>query len=126
MLGLTIRYRLYLDNKELGSNITSLALHSHFLLATTLVHRLVSKPLSELTTTTTTWASVSTRRLVCVVPRHSKTVLQMPSVNLEVIQPRSLDIIMVADLLEERKYHDAFLLARRQDASQLVSRSQHG
>ena len=50
VLGLTIRYRLYLDNKELGSNITSLALHSNFLLATTLVHRLVSQPLSELTT----------------------------------------------------------------------------
>jgi len=120
VLGLTTRYRLYLDNKELASNITSLALHSHFLLATTLDHRLVSMPLSELTTTNTTWASASTRRvergsrLVCAVPRHSKTVLQMPRGNLEVIQPRSLAIIMVADLLEERKYHDAFLLARRQ------------
>jgi len=120
VLGLTKRYRLYLDNQELASNITSLAMHSHFLLATTLDHRLVSLPLSELSRKQAAWATASNRRvergsrLVCAVARDSRTVLQMPRGNLEVIQPRSLSIIMVADLLDERRYHDAFLLARRQ------------
>ena len=48
------------------------------------------------------------------VARHSKTVLQMPRGNLEVIQPRSLAILLVTDLLENRKYLEAFLLARTQ------------
>jgi len=120
VLGLTKRFRLYLDNQELASNITSVAMHSHFLLATTLDHRLVSLPLTELSRKNAAWATASNRRvergsrLVCAVARDSRTVLQMPRGNLEVIQPRSLSIIMVADLLDERRYHDAFLLARRQ------------
>jgi elongator complex protein 1 len=88
VLGLTTRYCLYFDNKELASNNTSLALHFNFLMATILDHRLVFLPLSELTTTITTWARNRRvergSRLVCVVPRHSKTVLQMPRGNLEV------------------------------------------
>jgi len=120
VLGLTKRYRLYLNNQELASNITSMALHTHFLLATTLDHRLVSMPLAELESKQCAWSSASSRRvergsrLVCAVSKDSRTVLQMPRGNLEVIQPRSLSIIMVADLLDERRYHDAFLLARRQ------------
>ena len=38
-------------------------------------------------------------RLVCSVAGHSKTVLQMPRGNLEVIQPRPLALQLIADLL---------------------------
>ena len=53
-------------------------------------------------------------RLVCSVAKHSRTVLQMPRWNLEVIQPRSLAIILVAELLDDKRYLEAFLLARTQ------------
>merc|ERR1719481_1021745 len=83
-------------------------------------HRLVSLPISSLEQETGVWDSTGSRRvergsrLVVAVPRHSRTVLQMPRGNLEVVQPRSLSILMVADLLDASKYEDAFLLARRQ------------
>jgi len=119
-LGLTNRFRLYLNREELANNVTSVTLHSHFLLATTLDHRLVSLPLEKLASNKVEWSSASNRRvergsrLVCAVSKHSKTVLQMPRGNLEVIHPRSLSIKLVVDLLESRKYLDAFILARRQ------------
>jgi hypothetical protein len=37
------RFRLYLKERELATNITSICLHSDFLLATTLDHRLDQK-----------------------------------------------------------------------------------
>ena len=82
VLGLTTRYCLYFDNKELASNITSLALHFNFLMATILDHRLVFLPLSELTTTITTWASNRRvergSRLVCVVPGIARLSCRCP------------------------------------------------
>merc|ERR1712004_430227 len=38
----------------------------------------------------------------------------MPRGNLEVVQPRAQAILMLADLLDQAKYAEAFLLARRQ------------
>ena len=119
VLGLTESYRLYLDNREIHSSLTSIFLHSDFLLATSLEHRLLTLPLSALQGKIS-WDSAASRRvergcrLVCSVARHSKTVLQMPRGNLEVIQPRSLAILLVTDLLDNRKYLEAFLLARTQ------------
>ena len=118
VLGLSSRHRLMLGAKELASNVTSVALHSHFLLATTMEHRLLTRPLASLDSGT--WESAGSRRvergsrLVVAVPSHSKTVLQMPRGNLEVVQPRALAILMLADLLDHAKYAEAFLLARRQ------------
>ena len=119
VLGLTDRYRLYLDNTEIHSSLISIFLHSDFLLATSLEHRLLTLPLSALQGKIC-WDNAASRRvergsrLVCSVARHSKTVLQMPRGNLEVIQPRSLAILLVTDLLDNRKYLEAFLLARTQ------------
>ena len=118
VLGLSGRHRLMLGSKELASNVTSVVLHSHFLLATTMEHRLLTRPLASLESGT--WESAGSRRvergsrLVVAVPSHSRTVLQMPRGNLEVVQPRALAILMLADLLDQAKYADAFLLARRQ------------
>jgi hypothetical protein len=41
--GIVFRFRLYLKERELATNITSICLHSDFLLATTLDHRLDQK-----------------------------------------------------------------------------------
>ena len=35
------RFKLYLDEREIAGNVTSIFLHSHFLLATTVDHRRV-------------------------------------------------------------------------------------
>ena len=43
-----------------------------------------------------------------------RTVLQMPRGNLESIQPRSLTVLLVQNLLNSSRFQDAFLLARRQ------------
>ena len=118
ILGLSSRHRLMLGSKELASNVTSVALHSHFLLATTMDHRLLTRPLASLDSGT--WETAGSRRvergsrLVVAVPSHSRTILQMPRGNLEVVQPRALAILMLADLLDQAKYAEAFLLARRQ------------
>ena len=118
VLGLSSRHRLMLGSKELASNVTSVALHSHFLLATSMEHRLLTRPLDSLDSGT--WESAGSRRvergsrLIVAVPSHSRTVLQMPRGNLEVVQPRALAILMLADLLDQAKYAEAFLLARRQ------------
>ena len=48
ILGLTDRFQLYLDNKQLGTNVTSIQLHSSFLLMTTLDHQLVTLQLDQL------------------------------------------------------------------------------
>ena len=116
-LGLTGRYRLFLDSSEIHSGVTSIFLHSDFLLATTLDHRLITLPLHDLQPKVSWEAAASRRvergsRLVCSVAKHSRTVLQMPRGNLEVIQPRSLSILLVAGLLDKGQYLDAFLLAR--------------
>jgi hypothetical protein len=41
--GIVFRFRLYLKERELATNITSICLHSDFLLATTLDHRFDQK-----------------------------------------------------------------------------------
>ena len=85
LIGLTERFKLYLDTRELATNVTSLCLHSSFLLVTTLDHQLLTLQLSQLSSCqTAATASTGQRRvergsrLVVSVPHGSKTVLQMP------------------------------------------------
>jgi len=120
VLGLNDRFKLYLNEREIAGNITSMFLHSHFLLATTMDHRLIALPIGELSGSTLRWEEAGSRRvergsrLVNAVPFHSKTILQMPRGNLETIQPRSLTILLLQNLLNQCRFKDAFLLARRQ------------
>ena len=77
-------------------------------------------PLDQLGRGAAAIAAASTRRvergsrLVAVAARGSKTVLQMPRGNVEVIHPRSLTILLLAELLDTCSYKEAFLLARTQ------------
>ena len=106
ILGLTDRFQLYLDNKQLGTNVTSIQLHSCFLLMTTLDHQLLTLPLDKLDSAATAAKRRVERgsRLVVSVHHDSKTVLQMPRGNIEVIHPRSLSIVLLSDLLNNSKY----------------------
>ena len=119
-LGLSSGGRLLLGDREIARGVTSVALHSAFLLATTTEHRLVALPRTSLPTSSPAWDTAGTRRvergsrLVVVVPRHSRTVLQMPRGNLEVVQPRSLSLLTLGELLASGNWAEAFLLARRQ------------
>ena len=44
------------------------------------------------------------------VPHDSKTVLQMPRGNIEVIHPRSLSIVLLADHLDSGNFKEAFMV----------------
>ena len=121
IIGLSDRFKLYLDTRELASNVTSLSLHTNFLLVTTLDHQLLTLQLSQLPRSeTAAVASTGQRRvergcrLVVSVPHDSKTVLQMPRGNIEVIHPRSLSIVLLADHLDSGNFKEAFMLARTQ------------
>lgn len=119
VVGVTTRHKLVLGDKEVGSGVTSMVVSPPHLVATTTDHRLLTRYLATLGGPGA-WAEGGSRRvergsrLVAVVPRHCRTVLQMPRGNLEVVQPRALAISMLAALLDARHYSQAYLLARRQ------------
>ena len=120
IIGLSPRFRLYLDNRELASTVTSVSLHSSFLLLTTLDHHLLTIALDQLSQESVMSAAAGRRRvergsrLVTSVPHHSKTVLQMPRGNIETIHPRALSIVLLTEFLDTDKYRQAFMLARTQ------------
>ena len=121
VIGLTERFKLYLDNRELATNVTSASLNSSYLLVTTLDHYLLTIHLDQLTNAADFGSAASGKRrvergsrLVCSVPTESKTVLQMPRGNIEVVHPRALTIVLLTDLLDKRQFKDAFMLARTQ------------
>ena len=114
--------RLYVNGKEVASGITSYYIHSDFLMVTTVKHTLKCLPIQHLTKylSESMWSSESVRalergsKLVLAVPNDTKTVLQMPRGNLEVIHPRPLALHILKKLLDECKYKDAMTILRKQ------------
>ena len=53
-------------------------------------------------------------KLVLAVPGDTKTVLQMPRGNLEVIHPRALALHILKTLLNQCKYKEAMTILRKQ------------
>jgi elongator complex protein 1 len=112
VLALSARHRLYRNGVEIAGNITSVNVHSDFILATTLKHTLKCLPLANLGAATkeAAWFSESSRalergsKLVVTVPRDSQIVLQMPRGNLELIHPRALALNIVKGNLDALKY----------------------
>lgn len=111
-LSLKQKQWLQLDDKQIATEVTSMFLTEKYLLFTTL-DRLKFVRLSD-------GHIVNERRmergarLVTVVPHDSRTVLQMPRGNLEVIQPRVLSLCIIGELLDISKYNEAFDLLRKQ------------
>lgn len=128
LVGLTSAFKLYVGDTLLSSEATSFALHSDFLLFTTLTHRLRSASLHK--TPHENLAILAPKQnvkfddsvreveqgsiLVAVVPNSTRVVLQMPRGNLEAIEPRSLVLHTVRTFLDRCAYKDAFEIMRKQ------------
>ncbi|XP_014675329.1 PREDICTED: elongator complex protein 1-like, partial [Priapulus caudatus] len=125
VLALTDRWRLYADDAELASNVTSFALHADFLLATTHTHACHCLPLATalgdvpaLLAAATTGEESQRRvergsRVVAVVADSTKVVLQMPRGNLETIHPRALVLATVRRHLDRLEFEPALLLMKK-------------
>ena len=103
---------LYLNGKSIATLVTSIFATEKYLMFTTL-DQLKFVRLSDATV-------VNERRMerggriVVVVPKDSKCVLQMPRGNLEMIQPRVLSLCIIADHLNSSEYKQAFDILRKQ------------
>nr|XP_022331417.1 putative elongator complex protein 1 [Crassostrea virginica]XP_022331418.1 putative elongator complex protein 1 [Crassostrea virginica] len=126
VLGLTSRYRFYVNNTEVASNCTSFTIHKEYLLLTTLTHtvRCICRKtkvevLPSLSDGKAHPFDESIRRvergsrIVTVVPDDTKLVLQMPRGNLETIHPRALVLSAVRKSLDELRFLDAMTAMRR-------------
>uniref|UniRef100_A0A0C9R4C0 Elongator complex protein 1 n=2 Tax=Fopius arisanus TaxID=64838 RepID=A0A0C9R4C0_9HYME len=129
------RNRLFLDGAEVANNITSICIHSEFLLLTTLQHALVTVKMDELgfskfstsTLSIKSWGTdfdentgLSIRRmerggsLVNALRKDDKAILQMPRGNLETIQPRSMSLHIIKTHLVSLNYFTVFDIMRKQ------------
>ncbi|KAJ1530829.1 hypothetical protein ONE63_005675 [Megalurothrips usitatus] len=127
VLGLSSHNRLYADTDIIMSNVTSVEMHSQFLLLTNSQQQLFCCPLKKaslLSLSKTTGENESFgvverkvergARLVVVVPDGNRVILQMPRGNLECVEPRALSLSQMATLMNSQSYYEAFDLARKQ------------
>lgn len=134
VFGLTNRNRFYINDVKIANNINSYFIHSDFLLLTTLQHQLLSCPLKhsylkKLQNGARFEKSILTEQnencfmnrkiergayLVTVVSCDTRTILQLPRGNLEIIQPRALSLKILEKYLNNKNYHSAFDLMRKQ------------
>lgn len=126
VLGLTDRFRFYVNGIEVASNCTSFAIHDEFLLLTTLSHTVRCihrhtrvKDLSSLSDGKAHPFDESIRRvergsrIVAVVAEDTKLVLQMPRGNLETVHPRALVLAAVRRLLDKCDFGPAFTIMKK-------------
>lgn len=118
-VGLSEAHRLYVEDLEVASDVTSFELHSDYLLATTMKHQLRCVPINDILDKRNVWKSESTRslergsKLILAVAKDSKTILQMPRGNLEVVHPRPLVIHSVKNHLDNCQYGMSLEILRR-------------
>lgn len=103
---------LFCNDRKIASDVTSMFMTERYLAFTTLDQlkfvRLADREI------------VSDRRierggkLVIVIPKGSRTILQMPRGNLEAIQPRVLSLCIIGELLDASEYKKAFDILRKQ------------
>ncbi|XP_071794308.1 elongator complex protein 1-like isoform X2 [Asterias amurensis] len=123
VLGLTERYRFYINESEFMSNCTSFAVHDEYLLMTTHSHtcRCISLRTNPKDLSITDSKSIDETirrvergsRIVVAVPSDTKLILQMPRGNLETIHPRPLVLSAIKKLLDTLRYREAFLIMKR-------------
>ncbi|XP_052742615.1 putative elongator complex protein 1 isoform X2 [Bicyclus anynana] len=125
-LGLSHKGCLYMNDKIVLNNVSSISVHTSFLLLTTLKHILLCIELTksglnciekyEKVDNSDVYKRKIERgaKLVVTVPNGTRTVLQMPRGNLETIEPRPLSLKIIGEYLNHCKYHDAFDLMRKQ------------
>ncbi|NP_001089940.1 putative elongator complex protein 1 [Xenopus laevis] len=127
VIGLTERSRLFINNSEVASNITSFHLYEEFLLLTTHSHtcRCVSLRDTSLKALETQLNSASNpndetirkvergSRIITVVPCDTKLILQMPRGNLETIHHRALVLAQIRKWLDRLLFKEAFECMRK-------------
>ncbi|XP_041464243.1 putative elongator complex protein 1 [Lytechinus variegatus] len=126
ILGLTERYRFYVNEMEIASNVTSFAITNEFLVLTTHSHtcRCISldtklEDLANLSEGKAVSLDESLRRvergsrIVTAIASDTRLVLQMPRGNLETIHPRALVLASIKRCLDALKYKEAFTVMRR-------------
>lgn len=106
------RQNLYWNDRKIATDVTSMFMTERYLAFTTL-DQIKFVRLSD-------HEIVSDRRmerggkLVIVIPKGSRTILQMPRGNLEAIQPRVLSLCIIGELLDASEYRKAFDILRAQ------------
>ncbi|NXT69938.1 ELP1 protein, partial [Chaetops frenatus] len=127
ILGLTDRCRFFVNDIEVGSNITSFATYNEFLLVTTNSHTcqcfcLNNLPVKALQAGLSSAAAPNSETLrkvergsciVTVVPQDTKVVLQMPRGNLETIHHHALVLAQIRKWLDRLMFREAFQCMRK-------------
>ncbi|XP_045501016.1 putative elongator complex protein 1 [Colias croceus] len=125
-IGLTHRGLLYLQDKVIMNNVASVFIHTDYFLITSMKNFMLCTKLTQegleavIDYDDTESPDVYKRRvergsrIIVVVPNDTRTVLQMPRGNLEVIEPRPLSLKIVGEHLNSLKYYEAFDLMRKQ------------
>ncbi|KAJ6635662.1 Elongator complex protein 1 [Pseudolycoriella hygida] len=109
---LKCKQSLFWNDRKIATDVTSMFMTERYLAFTTLDQlKFIRLCDNEI---------VSDRRmerggkLVTIVPKGSRTILQMPRGNLEAIQPRVLSLCIVGELLDASDYKAAFNILRTQ------------
>ncbi|XP_012374284.1 elongator complex protein 1 isoform X2 [Dasypus novemcinctus] len=127
VLGLTNRYRFFINDTEIASNITSFAIYDEFLLLTTHSHTCQCLYLRDASVKTLQVGLSSSNmsneetlrkvergsRIVTVVPQDAKLILQMPRGNLEVVHHRALVLAQIRKWLDKLMFKEAFECMRK-------------
>uniref|UniRef100_A0A8C0EGY0 Elongator complex protein 1 n=1 Tax=Bubo bubo TaxID=30461 RepID=A0A8C0EGY0_BUBBB len=127
ILGLTDRYRFFVNDIEVASNITSFATYNEFLLVTTNSHtcqcfclkNISVKALQAGLSSAAAPNSETLRkvergsRIITVVPQDTKVVLQMPRGNLETVHHRALVLAQIRKWLDRLMFREAFQCMRK-------------
>ncbi|XP_078577191.1 elongator complex protein 1-like isoform X2 [Branchiostoma floridae x Branchiostoma japonicum] len=119
VLGLSDKFRLFINGDEISSNCTSFAVHNDHLLLTTHAHTCACLPLHTASKDLSSAIDEKTRRvergsrLVTVVPWDTKVILQMPRGNLETVHPRTLVLGLVQKMIDSQQFLEAFLVMRK-------------
>ncbi|KAM6473113.1 elongator complex protein 1 [Liasis olivaceus] len=127
IFGLTDRCRFFINDTEVSSNVTSFSISDEFLLLTTHSHtcQCLSLRNTSLKALQSGLASTSLpnsetlrkiergSRIVTVVPRDTKLILQVPRGNLETIHHQALVLAQVRKWLDSLQFKEAFECMRK-------------
>ncbi|CDR38690.1 CYFA0S02e04588g1_1 [Cyberlindnera fabianii] len=121
--GITSNGKLFCNDTQIASAITSLLVTEQHLIITTAQHTMrfihlnttEFKPITESTDVTSDERIRAVERgslLVNVMPSKAAVILQAPRGNLETVNPRIMVLGEVRKHISEKQYRDAFLLCR--------------
>lgn len=112
LISLLYNQRLYIDNELLAGDVTSFCLAGNYLAYT----KLTELNFVLLSTRQHAYKRNMERggRLVTTIANDARVLLQMPRGNLEVICPRVLALEIIGQMLDQRRYREAFNMLRKQ------------